>query len=64
MYIPVRCMTCGKPVGGLFAKFKERVATGEDVKKVLDDLGLQRYCCRALFMTHRDIVAQVAKFRI
>lgn len=62
--IPIRCISCGKPVGGLWEKFKERTARGENAGKILDELGLERYCCRALFLTHVDNLASVAKFRI
>jgi len=64
MIIPVRCTSCGKPVGGLWEKYKERVDAGENPGKVLDSLGLERYCCRALFLTHRDILQKVARFRV
>ena len=64
MLIPIRCWTCGKPVGGLWEKYQERVKNGEQTAKVLDDLGLERYCCRTLFLTHRDILRDVAKFRM
>jgi DNA-directed RNA polymerase subunit N len=64
MLIPVRCTTCGKPVGGLYEKFKQRVAAGENAAKVLDDLGLERYCCRALFLTHVDVLQKIAKYRV
>jgi DNA-directed RNA polymerase subunit N len=64
MIIPVRCITCGKPVGGLWEKFKEKVARGQNAGKVLDELGLERYCCRSLFLTHVDNLASVSKFRI
>ena len=63
MIIPVRCMTCGKPVAGLWKNYQERVKSGEQPVKVLDELGLERYCCRALFLTHRDILGSVARFR-
>ncbi len=63
MIIPVRCLSCGKPIGGLWEKYKERVAAGETPEKVLNDLGIERYCCRALFLTHRDILAKIARFR-
>lgn len=62
--VPVRCFTCGKPVGGLWARFKERTEKGENRAKVMDDLGLERYCCRALFMTHVDVLEKVAKYRL
>jgi len=64
MIIPVRCLSCGKPVGGLWETFVNRVANGENAAKVLDDLGLERYCCRALFLTHRDNLQKTAKFRV
>jgi DNA-directed RNA polymerase subunit N len=63
MQIPIRCVSCGKPVAHLYEKFKESVAAGEDPKKVLDELGLKRYCCRSLFLTHVDLAGQVAKFK-
>ena len=63
MIIPVRCFTCGKPVGQLWEEYKERVAKGESAKKVLDELKLERYCCRALFLGHIDLLETVAKFK-
>lgn len=56
-------MSCGKPVAHLWEDYKERVSKGENIKKVLDDLGLERYCCRALFMGHVDLLDTVAKFK-
>ena len=64
MLIPVRCVSCGRPVGGLFEKFRHRVADGEQPAKVLDELGLKSYCCRTLFMTHIDTLDKIARFRI
>jgi DNA-directed RNA polymerase subunit N len=63
MIIPVRCISCGKPIGHLWEEYKERVAKGEDRKKVMDELGLDRYCCRAVFMGHVDLLETVAKFK-
>ncbi len=63
MIIPVRCMGCGKPVAHLWENYKERVKNGEDKKSVLDAIGLNRYCCRALFLGHVDLVETVARFR-
>ncbi|MBI4152937.1 DNA-directed RNA polymerase subunit N, partial [Candidatus Woesearchaeota archaeon] len=56
MIIPIRCFSCGKPVGQLCEQYKERVEKGEDRGKVLDQLGLERYCCRALLMGHVDLI--------
>jgi DNA-directed RNA polymerase subunit N len=62
--IPIRCLSCGKPVAGLWEKYKERTEAGENPGKVMDDLGLERYCCRSLFLTHRDTLKKVARFRV
>jgi len=56
-------MTCGKPVGHLWEKYKKEVEKGNDPKKVLDSLGLERYCCRSLFLTHVDLIDKVANFK-
>jgi len=64
MIVPVRCMSCGKPLAGLWEEYKERVEKGEKAGKALDSLGIRRYCCRALFLTHKDVLAEVAKFRV
>jgi len=63
MIIPVRCYACGKPVGQLWDEYNEKVSKGQDKKKVMDDLGLKRYCCRALFLGHVDLVDDVGVFK-
>lgn len=63
MIIPVRCFTCGKPIGHLYAEFKKRISAGEDGKKVFDSLGLKRYCCRQLFLGHVDLLKEVDQFK-
>ena len=63
MIIPIRCWTCGKPIAHLWEGFKERVDKGEDRKKILDDLGLERYCCRAMILSHVDLIDTTAKFK-
>jgi DNA-directed RNA polymerase subunit N len=56
MIIPVRCFTCGKPIGHLWEEYKERFEKGENPGKVMDDLGLERYCCRRMLLTHADLI--------
>jgi len=63
MIIPVRCFSCGKVVGHLYADFKKRVDVGEDPKKVLEDLGMDRYCCRSLFLGHVDLIKKISEFK-
>ena len=63
MIIPIRCMTCGKPVGHLWEKYQKQVEGGATPKSVLDSLGLDRYCCRALFLTHVDMLDKIGQFK-
>ena len=63
MIIPVRCFSCGKPIAHLWQEFKKRVADGEAAKKVLDELGLERYCCRAMFLGQEDYIELVGRFK-
>ena len=62
MIIPVRCFTCGKVIGSLYEEFKRRTMAGESPKAVLDALGVERYCCRRLFITHVDLIDEVMPF--
>jgi len=63
MIIPIRCLSCGKPIAHLWKKYKDRVAKGENPDKVLDDLGVERYCCRAVFLGHIDLLELTSKFK-
>ena len=63
MIIPIRCFSCGKPVGHLIEEFKERLEKGETMKKVLDAIGLERYCCRGIFMGHVELIDMAGEFK-
>ncbi len=63
MIIPVRCFTCGKVIGHLYADFKKRVENEEKPDKVLNELGLKRYCCRQMFLGHVDLLKEVSQFK-
>ena len=62
MIIPVRCFTCGKVVGSLYDQFRRRVDQGENPAEVLDSLGLRRYCCRRMLITHVDLIDDIMPF--
>jgi len=63
MIIPIRCFSCGKPIAHMWEEYKKRVAEGEKPKKILDELGLERYCCRAMFLGQEDYIELVSKFK-
>ncbi|MDR0309254.1 MAG: DNA-directed RNA polymerase subunit N [Candidatus Methanoplasma sp.] len=60
MIIPVRCFTCGKVVGSAYQEYVKRVGMGENPKDVLDNLGLERYCCRRMIVSHADLIGEIA----
>lgn len=63
MIIPMRCFGCGKPIAHLWEDYKKRLDAGEDAGKILDDLKLERYCCRAALLGHADMLPIVSKFK-
>jgi DNA-directed RNA polymerase subunit N len=62
MMIPIRCFTCGNLIGDKFNAFQARVKGGEEPSKVLDELGLKRYCCRSMLISSVDVIDQVLPF--
>ena len=64
MMIPVRCFTCGNVVGEHWEELSERAREGdEDPGDVLDDLGVDRHCCRRMLVSHRDLVDVVSPYQ-
>lgn len=64
MMAPIRCFTCGRPLGHLWEPFRRRVLAGENPSDVLDDLGVTRYCCRRTLMAHVDWIDDVLQFEV
>ena len=62
MMIPIRCFTCGKIVSDKWEEYDRRVKRGEKASKVLDDLGLTRYCCRRMILSHVEIIDDILKY--
>jgi len=61
--IPVRCFTCGKLIGDKYEAYKERVGFGEKPEDILRDLGIKRYCCRRMLVSHVDLMDEVIKYK-
>jgi len=71
--IPVRCFTCGKIISDVYEEYRKRcveykktVDAGEKPKEtpkqILDDLGLDRYCCRRMILTHVELIGESAPY--
>lgn len=59
----IRCMTCGKLLGDKYEEFERRVARGEDAERVLDEMGMTRYCCRRMLLTSVDLTDEILRFK-
>ena len=62
MLIPVRCFTCGNLIADIFEEYQNKTNAGEDPAKVLNSLGIERYCCRRMILTAVETIQQVIPF--
>ncbi|HXG13909.1 MAG TPA: DNA-directed RNA polymerase subunit N [Candidatus Nitrosotenuis sp.] len=62
MLVPVRCFTCGNLIADRYEEYQNRIKSGEEPSKVLDSLGLKRYCCRRMMMTSVETIQQIIPF--
>ena len=62
MLIPVRCFTCGNMVADKYDDYQSKLKAGEDPEKVLDSVGVERYCCRRMLLTSVETIQQVIPF--
>lgn len=56
MIIPVRCFTCGGVTGNKWLPYQRLLAEGVDPGAALTQLGLHRYCCRRMLLSHVDLI--------
>lgn len=72
MIIPIRCVTCGKVIADKWEFFVERCKAGSAEKdadgnlkdpayceKVMNELGLDKMCCRRHMMGHVDLIETI-----
>ena len=64
MIVPVRCFSCGSVIGGKYEEFVERTKKGENAEKVMDELGIKRYCCRRMVFSHVDFIDEINRYKV
>ena len=64
MIIPVRCFTCGKVIGNKWDSYLFLLQQDHPEPVALDKLGLQRYCCRRMLLTHVDLIEKLLAYNI
>ncbi|KAF6007783.1 DNA-directed RNA polymerase II subunit L [Brettanomyces bruxellensis] len=62
MIIPVRCFSCGKVVGDKWETYLQYLDEGMSEGDALDRLGLKRYCCRRMVLTHVDLIEKFLRY--
>jgi DNA-directed RNA polymerase subunit N len=62
MEFPVRCFTCGAVIGDLYVKYKEGLEN-KSAGEILDEMGIDRYCCRRMFLGHVEGMEAIKKYR-
>ncbi|KAJ4397604.1 DNA-directed RNA polymerase II subunit L [Gnomoniopsis smithogilvyi] len=62
MIIPVRCFSCGKVTGDLWERYLVLIDQNIPDGDAMDQLGLKRYCCRRMIMTHVDLIEKLLKY--
>ena len=62
MIIPIRCFSCGKPIAHLWEPFN-KIKFDKGIKQALDEVGLERFCCRAVFLGHVDLIDIIGKYK-
>jgi len=60
--VPVRCFTCGKLIADKYEDYQNKIKAGEEPIQVLDELGMDRYCCRRMLLTSVETIQQVIPF--
>lgn len=67
MIVPIRCVTCGKVLADKWRYYDKTVEEAEVSgkmhpgfkAKLLDEMGLFRYCCRRHVLGHVDLVDKI-----
>jgi len=72
MIIPVRCFSCGRVIASDYIAFVNKVnmiretenrdPTPEEIQKIFDEIGVRRYCCRRMILSHVDLIDETMAF--
>lgn len=61
MLIPVRCFSCGFPIGEYYDAYKDLLSKGKSPKEALNELHIKKYCCRRMILSNSDYIYELLK---
>lgn len=64
MIIPVRCFTCNKVIANMWETFQNLLEEGATHNDALNAIGMKRYCCRRMFLSHVDLIDKLLLFNL
>lgn len=60
--IPVRCFTCNNLIADKWSRFLCQKDGSGEYGVTLDNIGLTRFCCRRMFLTHVDVIDDIIQY--
>ena len=64
MIIPIRCFSCNNPVSRYYLEYVEHKKKGKDIQKYFEEKKIEKYCCRRMLLTHRDVYKLIKKGKV
>jgi len=62
MIIPIRCFSCGKLIAHIYKPYLELIEKGEPAEHAFKKLGIERFCCQRMIVSHVDLIDDLLKF--
>jgi len=62
MIIPIRCFSCGKLIANRYKPYLELIEKGENASDAFKKLGIERFCCQRMIVSHVDLIDDLLKF--
>ncbi|MHA1491152.1 MAG: DNA-directed RNA polymerase subunit N [Promethearchaeota archaeon] len=56
MIIPIRCFSCGKLIAHVYKPYLELIEKGESSEDAFEQLGIRRFCCKRMIVSHVDLI--------
>ena len=62
MIIPIRCFSCGAVIADRWDEYLRLLNDGKSSEEAMDEIGLERYCCRRMYVSHVDLMDDISPF--